>query len=61
MSVSLKTPCVADAHLAEGQVLREEPTVNREKSLKFLAGMQMPTVSSKEGQKFKTINKKNCI
>jgi hypothetical protein len=34
-SVSLQMICVTDAHLAEGQVLCEEPTVNKGLSLKF--------------------------
>jgi hypothetical protein len=41
---------VPDAHLAEGQFLREEPTENKGKSLKFREGARMPTVSSEEGQ-----------
>jgi hypothetical protein len=34
----------ADAHVAEGEVLHEEPTVNEGKSLNFRVGVQMPTV-----------------
>jgi hypothetical protein len=40
----------ADAHLADGQLLREEPAVNREKSLELQEETRMPTVSSKERQ-----------
>jgi hypothetical protein len=40
-------------HLAEGQVLREEPTVNKGKSLNFRAGTRLTTVSSKEAQNLK--------
>jgi hypothetical protein len=51
---------VADADLAEGQLLCEESTVKRGKSLKFLTG-----TSLKQGRtKFKTsinINKKKRI
>jgi hypothetical protein len=49
MSTSLHLVFSADAHLAEGQFLREEPTAKKGKSLKFL-GAQMPTILSKEGQ-----------
>jgi hypothetical protein len=35
MNISLEMVFAADAHLAVGQVLREEPTVNKGKSLKF--------------------------
>jgi hypothetical protein len=52
---TLHTVFLTDAHLAEGQVLREEPTVNRGKSLKFRVETRMPTVSSKEGQHLKPL------
>jgi hypothetical protein len=50
MSISLQTVFAADAHLAERQVLREEPTENRGKSPKFLVETQMSKLSSKEGK-----------
>jgi hypothetical protein len=50
MSKSLNTVFAADAHLAEGQFLREEPTVNKGKSLKFREGARIPTVASEEEQ-----------
>jgi hypothetical protein len=52
MSTSLYTVFAADAHLAQGKLLRKEPTVNKEKFLKFREGMRMSTISSKEGQNF---------
>jgi hypothetical protein len=63
MSVSLHTVFSADALPAEGQVLREEPTVNKGKSLKFQEGARMPTASSKEGQNLyplQTISRKSA-
>jgi hypothetical protein len=51
----LQTVFVADAHLAEGQLLHKEPTLNKGKSLKFRIGMQMPTFSNKEGQNLKPL------
>jgi hypothetical protein len=41
---------IVAAHLAEGQLLYEEPAVNKGRSLKFRTGTGMPTISSKEGQ-----------
>jgi hypothetical protein len=35
MSVSLQMVLVADAHLAEGQILHKKPTVNKGKSIKL--------------------------
>jgi hypothetical protein len=54
---------VTDTRLPEGIVIREEPKVNRGKSIKFLIGILMPIVESKEGQNLKIINlnKKNRI
>jgi hypothetical protein len=51
----LQTALAAGAHLAEGQVVREEPTVNKGKSLKFPEGTRLPTVSGKEGQNLKPL------
>jgi hypothetical protein len=45
MLISLQTVFSADAHLAKGQVLREEPTVKKGKCLKLRVGTRMPTVS----------------
>jgi hypothetical protein len=53
ISVYLHTVFAADGHLVEGKVLREEPTVNKGRSLKFLVGTRMPIVSSNEGQNLK--------
>jgi hypothetical protein len=39
-----------DAHIAEGQVLREDLTINKGKSLKFRIETRIPTVLSKEGK-----------
>jgi hypothetical protein len=51
MSISLQMVFTADAYLAEGQFLREEPTVKKGKSVKFREGTRMPAVSSEEGHK----------
>jgi hypothetical protein len=53
MSTSQQTTLAADAHLAEGQFLHEEQTLNKEKSLIYRAGTRRPTISKKEGQNFK--------
>jgi hypothetical protein len=50
MPTFLQTVFAAYARLAEGQILHEEPTVDKGKSLKFRVGTRMPTVRSKEGQ-----------
>jgi hypothetical protein len=52
MLTSLHTVFAADAHLAEGQHLREVPTEDKGKSIKFREGTRMPTVSIKEGQNY---------
>jgi hypothetical protein len=44
ISIYLQSVFAADAHLAEGQVLREKPIVNKGKSLKFREGTQMKLV-----------------
>jgi hypothetical protein len=49
-STSLKRTLAADAHLAEGQFLLEEQTLNIEKSLIYRTGTRRPTVSKTEGQ-----------
>jgi hypothetical protein len=41
-STSLHTMLAADAHLAEGQFLPEEQTLNKEKSLIYRAGTRKP-------------------
>jgi hypothetical protein len=48
MSASLHTVFKPDTHLAEGQLLREEPRANRGKSLKLREGMRMPTIAYRE-------------
>jgi hypothetical protein len=52
MSTSLQTTLAAEAHLAEGQFLLEEQTLNIEKSLirVYRTGTRRPTVSKTEGQ-----------
>jgi hypothetical protein len=40
----------ADAHLAEGQFLLEEQTLNNTKSLIYRAGTRRPAISKTEGQ-----------
>jgi hypothetical protein len=52
-STSLKPTLAADAHLAEGQSLDEEQTLNNGKSLIYRAGTRRPTISKTEGQNFK--------
>jgi hypothetical protein len=47
-STSLQTTLASDAHLAEGQFLLEEQTLNKGKSLMYRAGR--PTISKTEGQ-----------
>jgi hypothetical protein len=50
MSASLHTVLAADTHLANGQILREEPTANKGTSLEFRVGTRMQKVPSKKGQ-----------
>jgi hypothetical protein len=50
MSMSLQTTLAAEAHLAEGQFLLKEQTLNKEKSLIYRTGIRRPTVSKTEGQ-----------
>jgi hypothetical protein len=49
MLLFLQNVLAPNAHLAKGQHLREEPTVNKRLS-KFRVGKRMPTVSNKEQQ-----------
>jgi hypothetical protein len=49
-SISLQTTLAAEAHLAEGQYLLEEQTLNKVKSLIYRAGTRRPTISKTEGQ-----------
>jgi hypothetical protein len=53
MSTPLQPVFAADAHLQKGKVLRQEPALNKGKSIKFREGMRIPTVSSKEEQNVK--------
>jgi hypothetical protein len=48
MSTSLQTTLAADAHLAEGQFLHEEQTLNNAKSLIYRTGTRRPTISETE-------------
>jgi hypothetical protein len=48
--IPLNSVYAADVHLAQGQILREELTVNKGKYLEFRTGTRIQTVSSKEGQ-----------
>jgi hypothetical protein len=43
-STSLQTTLAADAHLAEGQFLHEEQTLNKAKSLIYRAGTRRPII-----------------
>jgi hypothetical protein len=52
-STSLQTTLAADAHLAEGQFLLEEQTLNIAKSLIYRARNRRPTISKTEGQNLK--------
>jgi hypothetical protein len=45
----------ADACLVGGHVLREKPSVDKEKYIKFRVGTRKPMVSCKEGQTFKPL------
>jgi hypothetical protein len=45
-STSLQTTLAADAHLAEGQFLHEEQTLNHAKSLIYRAGTRRPTTTT---------------
>jgi hypothetical protein len=45
VNVPAKTTLAADAHLAEGQFLLEEETLNNAKSLIYRAGTRRPTIS----------------
>jgi hypothetical protein len=49
-STSLQRTLAADAHVAEGQFLYEEETLNKGKSLIYRAGTRRPTISKTEGQ-----------
>jgi hypothetical protein len=51
-STFLQTALAAAAHLAEGQFLVEEQTLNNSKSLIYRAGTWRPTISKTEGQNF---------
>jgi hypothetical protein len=53
ISTSLQATLAADAHLAEGQFLNGEQTLNRAKSLIYQAGTRRPTISKTEGQNLK--------
>jgi hypothetical protein len=44
-STSLQTTLAAEAHLAEGQFLLEEQTLNKAKSLMYRAGTRRPAIS----------------
>jgi hypothetical protein len=46
----LQTTLAADAHLAEGQFLLEDQTLNKAKSLVYRAETRRPTISKAEGQ-----------
>jgi hypothetical protein len=48
-SMSLQTTLAADVHLAEGQILLEEQTLNNPKSLIYQAGTRRPAISKTEG------------
>jgi hypothetical protein len=48
--MSLQTTLAADAHLAEGQFLLEEQTLNNAQSLIYRAETGRPTISITEGQ-----------
>jgi hypothetical protein len=48
-STSLQTTLAADAHVAEGQFLHEEQTLNNAESLIYRAGTRRPTISKTEG------------
>jgi hypothetical protein len=50
MSLSLQTTLADDMHLAGGQLLLVEQTLNKEKSLIYQAGTKRPTVSKRRGQ-----------
>jgi hypothetical protein len=49
-STSLQTTLATDAHLAEGQFLLEEQTLDNAKSPIYRAGTRRPTISKTEGQ-----------
>jgi hypothetical protein len=50
MSTFPQTTLAADAHLAEGQFLLEDQTLNKAKSLMYRAGTRRPTIFKTEGQ-----------
>jgi hypothetical protein len=50
MSKSLQTTLAADAHLAEGQFLLTEQTLNIGKSRIYQTGTRRPTISKAEVQ-----------
>jgi hypothetical protein len=58
-STSLQTTLAADAHLAEGQFLHDEQTLNRAKLLIYRAGTLRPTISKTERQNLKPNNNNN--
>jgi hypothetical protein len=49
-STSLQTVLAADAHLAGGQFLHEEQTLNKAKFLIYRAGTRLPAISKTEAQ-----------
>jgi hypothetical protein len=49
-STSLQTTLTSDAHLAQGQFLLEEQTLNKVKSLIYRAGTRRTTISKTEGR-----------
>jgi hypothetical protein len=49
-STSLQTTLAADAHLAEGQFVHEEQTLNNAKSLIYQAGTRRQTIFKPEVQ-----------
>jgi hypothetical protein len=58
-STSLQRTLVADAHLAEGQFLLGEQTLNNAKSLIYRAGTRRPTISKAEGHNATNLNSRN--
>jgi hypothetical protein len=50
ISATLQATLATDAHVAEGQFLHEEQTLNNAKSLIYRAGTRRPAVSKTQGQ-----------
>jgi hypothetical protein len=54
--ISIPAINISTTHVAEGQFLHEEHTLNQAKSLMYRAGTRRPIISKTEGQNLERIN-----